>query len=260
MAAIPSLNTVKIMKSDSSEATQVIILDDDPAFCDAMKDYLEMNGCKVDAVQETNAFFQLIQNKAPDILLLDQRLDAISGTDVLKTVRQKHEFPCIIITGRSDPMDRIVNLELGADDECEKTTSPREILARIRAVVRRNRIAAAPVPAPATSTAGEWRFQVARRELRRPNGAICPLTTAEFAMLRVLYESVGEPVSRTILFESVFGRRYDPMDRAVDTLIRKLRAKLEPGSEPTVIKTIRPIGYAFMGFPEQDSLPDDAGA
>jgi DNA-binding response OmpR family regulator len=78
-------------------------------------------------------------------------------------------------------------------------------------------------------------------------------------MLRVLYESVGEPVSRAVLFESVFGRRYDPMDRAVDTLIRKLRTKIEPGSEPTVIKTIRPIGYAFMGFPEQDTLPDNGG-
>ena len=247
------------MKSDSGEATQVIILDDDSAFCDAMKAYLEMNGCQVDAAQDTNVFFQMLQVRTPDILLLDQRLDTISGTDVLKAVRQKYEFPCIIITGKSDPMDRIVNLELGADDECEKTTSPREILARIRAVVRRNRMAAATAQPAATSNAGEWRFQVARRELRRPNGSICPLTTAEFAMLRVLYESVGEPVSRAVLFESVFGRRYDPMDRAVDTLIRKLRAKLEPGSEPTVIKTIRPIGYAFMGFPEQDSLPTDGG-
>jgi DNA-binding response OmpR family regulator len=247
------------MKSDPGESTQVIILDDDPAFCNAMKAYLEINGCQVDTVHEANVFFQMLQVKTPDILLLDQRLDMMSGTDVLKTVRQKYDFPCIIITGNSDPMDRIVNLELGADDECEKNTSPREILARIRAVVRRNRIAAAPAPVAATSNAGEWRFQVARRELRRPNGAICPLTTAEFAMLRVLYESVGEPVSRAVLFESVFGRRYDPMDRAVDTLIRKLRAKLEPGSEPTVIKTIRPIGYAFMGFPEQDSLPEAEG-
>ena len=249
------------MKSDSGEATQVIILDDDPAFCDAMKSYLEVNGCQVEAVQDVNLFFQILQLRVPDILLLDQRLETISGTDVLKTVRQKYEFPCIIITGNSDPMDRIVNLELGADDECEKTTSPREILARIRAVVRRNRMAVAPAQAVATSNLGEWRFQVARRELRRPNGSICPLTTAEFAMLRVLYESVGEPVSRAVLFESVFGRRYDPMDRAVDTLIRKLRTKIEPGSEPTVIKTIRPIGYAFMGFPEQDTLPDnDSGA
>jgi DNA-binding response OmpR family regulator len=245
------------MKSDSGEAIHVIILDDDRAFCDAMKAYLELNGCKVDAVLNVNDFFPLLQLKIPDILLLDQRLDMVSGTDVLKTVRQKYEFPCIIITGKSDPMDRIVNLELGADDECEKTTSPREILARIRAVVRRNRIAAAPAQLAAASISGEWRFQVARRELRRPNGAICPLTTAEFTMLRVLYESAGEPVSRAVLFESVFGRRYDPTDRAVDTLIRKIRAKIEPGSEPTVIKTIRPIGYAFMGFPEQDSRADD---
>jgi len=233
------------------EAPTILILDDDPAYCEAMSAYLESNGCRVTTIQEPNALDAALLRTNPDLLLLDQRLGSTTGTNVLLRIREMTSLPCIIVTGRSDAVDRIVNLEVGADDEVEKAIPPREMLARIRSVLRRSRattLGARVTTAPAAICASGWEFSVQRRELRRPDGSLCSLTTAEFEALRALHDAAGAAVSRSDLSERVFRRPYDANDRAVDTVIRKLRRKIDEPDEPRVIKTVRPVGYMFAGF------------
>lgn len=231
----------------TDETPSILILDDDREYCDAMGTYLESNGCRVVTIQEPNALDSALLEVNPDLLLLDQRLGSTTGTNVLLRIREMTSLPCIIVTGRSDAVDRIVNLEVGADDEVEKIIPPREMLARIRSVLRRSRAAAIVAPLAPMRLTG-WNFSAQRRELRRPDGSLCPLTTAEFEALHALHEAMGCAVSRSALSERVFRRPYDANDRAVDTVIRKLRRKIDEPDEPRVIKTVRPVGYMFAGF------------
>jgi DNA-binding response OmpR family regulator len=231
-------------------APNILILDDDLAYCDAMSAYLEAHGCRVAAIQDPAGLDAALSATATDLLLLDQRLGSTTGTDVLLRIRAVTNLPCIVVTGQSDATDRIVNLEIGADDEVEKTVPPREMLARIRSVLRRHRGAAPALAAaaPPRSASNGWHFSLARRELQRPDGTLCPLTTAEFETLRVLYEANGAPVTRAELCMQVFRRPMDPTDRAVDTAVRKLRQKLDTENGSRVIKTVRSVGYMFAGF------------
>lgn len=160
----------------------------------------------------------------------------------------------MILTGLDDPVDRILGLELGADDYIQKTAMPREILARIRAVLRRVRPAAAA--AAAAPQANDWELRAPEHELYRPDGVPCRLTFAEFALLNALVSARGEPISRDVLTEQVFDRPYRPGDRAIDSLIVRVRRKLEPDPEqPVVIKSARQQGYLFTAFPPLASLP-----
>jgi DNA-binding response OmpR family regulator len=231
-------------------APSILILDDDRAYCEAMTAYLEAHGCRVTAIQEPAALDAALAETEPDLLLLDQRLGSTTGTDVLRRIREVTNLPCIVVTGLSDTTDRIVNLEIGADDEVEKTVPPREMLARIRSVLRRYRgqRSALPAAAPPPAAAGSWQLHVARRELQRPDGTLCPLSTVEFETLRVLYEANGAAVSRAELSMRVFRRPYVTTDRAVDTAVRKLRRKIDAENGHRVVKSVRPTGYMFAGF------------
>ncbi len=226
---------------------RILLLDDDGAYAGQLAAYLEAHGCIVRAALTVAEFDRELGGFRPDLVLLDQRLGEITGTEVLRGLRARTRVPCIVVTGLSDTTDRIVNLELGADDEIEKSAPPRELLARIRAVLRRHGEHAAPGAEDTVGWGGGWVLSLARRELRQPDGTPCPLTTAEFEMLRLLVESAGVPVSRATLCERVFGRRHEPSDRAVDTVVRKLRYKiLDRGGDPA-IRTVRPVGYVFVG-------------
>jgi len=224
---------------------RVLVVDDDAAFAESLSDYLAAEGLESATCLEADLLEDRMAAFRPEVLLLDQRLGRVTGTEVLRRLRRESEVPVIIVTGRSEPTDRIINLELGADDEVEKTASPREILARIRSVLRRHLRPAAAAPAPATG----WRLDAPRRQLLRPDGSEVRLTTAEFDMLLALHAASPEPVARPVLSERVFRRAWEPADRAVDTIVTKLRQKLEPDPRrPVVIRTVRPVGYLFAGF------------
>ncbi|HEX3348679.1 MAG TPA: response regulator transcription factor [Acetobacteraceae bacterium] len=153
--------------------------------------------------------------------------------------------PFILVVPGSDDAARVQALELGADDVIGREASPSEILARTRAVIRRR----AQSAASREGTTG-WRFVPARRDLIRPDGTRVALTAAEFALLDVLVRNQGAAIDRETLFAEVFRRPFQPMDRAIDTLVAKLRAKLgDRPRTPDVIRTVRPIGYMFVGFP-----------
>lgn len=234
---------------------RVLMLDDDLAYCQQLSAYLGHHGFTVIPAQTAREFEEKLGATRPDLILLDQRLGETTGTEVLKRIRGSTTVPCIIITGLSETMDRIINLEIGADDEIDKSIEPRELLARIRAVLRRGTravpgAAAAAAPAAANAAKSGWKFAVSTRELRRPDGSLCHLTSAEFELLRILFESPGVPVSRSVLSERVFGRSYEVGDRAVDTVVKKLRQKIQPDeTESTFIQSVRPVGYVFVGFP-----------
>jgi DNA-binding response OmpR family regulator len=234
----------------TEEPIRVLLLDDDPDYCQALAAYLGAHGCEVRSVHDPAALVEALRGMSPDILLLDQYLGPVTGTDVLRRLRIENDLPCIIVSGRSDPTERIVNLELGADDEIDKALPPRELLARLRTVLRRARPRADPHP-PAGAPRSGWILCPARRELHRPDGSLCHLTTAEFDALSLLHAAKGRVVSRAALCRQVFGRALRPGDRAVDTVIRKLRRKIQPGDGPDCIKTVRPTGYAFVGFADE---------
>jgi two-component system OmpR family response regulator len=235
---------------------KILQLDTDPAYGAGLAEYLEANGCRVRSVHEAHDFNIALASFAPDLVLINQSLRETTGTDVLRALRRSAEVPCIMLTERPDLTDRVVNLEIGADDDLDKSVNPRELLARIRTVLRRSfsLASASAQQSLERRRPAVWRLSVERRELLRPSGTPCRLTSAEFETLRVLYEEAGKPVSRSVLCERVFGRPFRPGDRAIDTVVKKLREKLEPGMDARSIKTVRPIGYVFTGFPSE---PDE---
>ncbi|NKC33391.1 response regulator transcription factor [Falsiroseomonas selenitidurans] len=229
-------------------APRVLLLDDDPAYGRQIAEYLEFQGCTVQVTQEPEAFEEQVRRSPPDIVLLDQRLGEVRGTEILLRLRQHSSVPCIIVTGLSETLDRILNLEVGADDEVEKSAPPRELLARIRAVLRRNASAAKPATPMRDRRQGGWTLAAARRDLIRPDGTACGLTGSEYETLALLWDQLGQPVSRKAISDQVFKRSYWPGDRAVDTVVMKLRMKIGTKDGHQVINSVRLAGYVFTGF------------
>jgi DNA-binding response OmpR family regulator len=228
---------------------RIILIDDEPEFTEELSFFLEPYGIDCMSLSEPTALVPMIKTEKPDLIVLDQRLGKTTGVEVLREVRAVSGVPCIILTAMENPIDRIVGLELGADDYIQKTASPREILARIRAVLRRSRGAASD----AASSSG-WDFRPDERELYQPDGTRCGLTSAEFVLLQMLIDARGEPVNREVLTETIFNRPYRAGDRAVDGLIVRLRRIVEPDqANAVVIKSARQQGYIFTGFASSPS-------
>ena len=229
---------------------RILIVDDEPEYCAELTVFLQSHGFQVSAIQDSRLVEERLRSFDPHLVVLDQFLGNDTASKLLAASRL-NGVPCIVVTGRSDPLERILHLELGADDEISKTESPRELLARIHSVLRRThgRPVAAAQPAPSTA----WRFLADRRELIRPDGTPCHLTSAEFETLRALIAANGEPVGRAELCRLALRRDLPAGDRAVDTLIRKLREKIDPIRGENVIKSVRHLGYVFVGFPETEA-------
>lgn len=219
-------------------AERILLLDRDTEHLRRLTQYLTGHGYRVSSIQDPTELPVRLQLEAPDLILLEQHLGDVTGTEVLSRIRAVSGVPVIILTAMSDPVDRIINLEMGADDQVHKSVPQREIMARMRAVLRRMR-PAAELPRYT------WALSETRRDVIRTDGTPCGLTTAEFGVLQELANAGGTAVSRADLCHRVFGRPLHPGDRAVDTVICKLRQKLGSG----VIVTVRPAGYAFAGFP-----------
>ena len=230
----------------------VFLIDDDPDFADELRLFLAGHEIRCIAVTDPSKLMPLLDVIKPDLIVLDQRLGSTTGMEILRKVRAISNVPCVILTGLEDPIDRILGLELGADDYIHKTASSREILARIRAILRRTFGAASEQPP--ISSAKTWNFRPDERELYYPDGSRCHLTSTEFTFLRVLIEARGEAVNRDALMECVFNRPYRPGDRAIDGLVVRIRKKIEPDPDnPTVIKSARQQGYVFTGFASEQA-------
>ena len=227
---------------------RILVIDDDIELCELLSDYLGSEGFAVQSVNrgEEGAAQALAEEYA--LVVLDVMLPGMNGFDVLRKIRETSKIPVIMLTARGDDIDRIVGLELGADDYLPKPFNPRELTARIRAVQRRME-SSDPVSLPA-SGAGELKVGdvvlcPTNRSVKR-NGKIVELTSVEFTLLEVLLRQAGTVINREELVEKALGRRLSAYDRSIDVHVSALRKKLgkQCGSEER-IKTIRGIGYLY---------------
>ncbi len=229
---------------------QIIIVDDDADVRATLTAALAPEGFIVSEASNGRELMTSLQAKRPDLITLDLNLDGEDGVKLARDVRANWNIPIIMITGKSDAIDRVVGLELGADDYITKPFHLREVLARIRAVLRRYEVGQA-----AGNTGRDdnecfefegWVLDLPRRELRTPSGEICELTTAEYDLLAILVQRPGRVLSRDNIMDLIKGNEWSPLDRTIDGLVARLRRKIEPESErPRMIKTVRGVGYAF---------------
>jgi DNA-binding response OmpR family regulator len=225
---------------------KIAVVDDDPAFGTQLARLLAREGFTALAYGDGATFLAALPDSAPDLVILDHLMPGATGMEVLHSLRAHSALPCIMLTGSEDEATRIAVLEGGADDYIAKSAPPREILARIRIALRRGAPPAVPAPTPA---AGRWEFSPAERLLRDPSGQPVRLTSTEFELLHLLHERQGEAVCREECHRRVLRRPYRIEDRAIDTLVAKLRAKIEPERDgPRRIHALRGVGYVFVGF------------
>jgi two-component system response regulator CpxR len=225
--------------------TRALIVDDDTELCELVQEYLGQEGFETAVVHEGSAASEAATAGDVDIVVLDVMLPGLSGFEVLRKIRERSEVPVIMLTARGEDVDRIVGLELGADDYLPKPFNPRELAARMRAVLRR-------VERPRSAGAaellevGDLSLDLGARIVRR-SGEELQLTGIEFSLLEVLVRGAGTVLERDDLSRQVLGRRASSFDRALDVHLSNLRKKLGPladGSER--IKTVRGVGYLYV--------------
>jgi len=222
---------------------RILIVDDDTTFTEMLREFLELEGFAVDTVQDGPAA-ALQDPERHDLIILDVMLPGLSGFEVLKQIRQRSLIPVIMLTARGEDIDRIIGLEIGADDYVAKPVNPRELLARVRAVLRR--FSASNMQAHEIAV-GDIRVNPASRDAWRDTDRL-DLTSAEFNLLEYFLRAAGRIISRDELSAAAFGRHPQgrAIDRNVDTLVSKLRRKLgEKGGGGERIKTVRNAGYIY---------------
>lgn len=231
----------------------ILVLDDDPDILDEVCETLSEDGFETLRAGTAAELWSLVEKNEIDLFILDLMLPDGNGLALAKDIRQKSDVGIIIVTGKSGETDRVVGLEIGADDYVTKPFSPRELLARVRSVLRRTK--GSFYPGDGQNAGGDrksvefcgWQLDLASHHLSSADGEEVPLTTAEFELLRVFIESPNRVHSRDYLLDSVHGREWAGYDRGIDGLVSRLRKKMkpEPGT-PEFIKTIRGAGYMFM--------------
>ncbi len=233
-------------------AARVLIVEDDPDVRDATAEYLATRGFEVHTAQDGRGLRRRLAQSLPDLVLLDLTLPGEDGLSLACHLRERHDLPIIMVTGACDVVDRVVGLEAGADDYVAKPFEMRELLARIKSVLRRTRHGAAPAAEKAGPASdirvGDCRLDVASYRLFGPSGDELALTTMEFKLLRALTEHPNQVLSRDRLLTLARNREREPFDRSIDIAIARLRRKIEPDPDnPTLIRTVRGVGYLYAG-------------
>lgn len=224
----------------------VLLVEDDPEISELISRYLEQNGMAVTRVANADALDAKLAGGVFDILILDLNLPGEDGFSICRRVSARCDLPIVIVTAKGEDVDKIIGLEMGADDYVVKPFNPRELLARIRAVLRR----AEPqgrYRAGATSHSFQflgWRVNLLAREVTSPSGAKVVMTGAEFDLLHAFCENPNRVLTRDQLINMTHGRTAGPFERSIDVLISRLRQKLEEDPRnPTIIQTVRSEGY-----------------
>ena len=223
---------------------QILIIDDDVALCELVTEYLEPLGFKVDSVHRGDTGADQALAGKYSIVILDIMLPGLNGFEVLRSIRTQSKLPVLMLTARGDDVDRIVGLEIGADDYLPKPFNPRELVARIRAILRRTGDASGSTAARPLMV-GDIELDPGTRVVWR-SGKIIPLTAVEFDLLEKLLRGAGRILSREDLSKDVLGRNTSPFDRSIDMHISNLRKKLghQVGAVER-IKTVRGVGYIY---------------
>ena len=237
------------MTAASNQPARIFVVEDDPVMLRMVGDYLEEHNMQVVSASGRQEMLQHFAAREPDLVILDLRLGQEEGFDLLREIRSRSDIPVIITTGdRRDEIDRVVGLELGADDYVTKPFSLRELLARIRAVLRRQEAGRAAIqrdPERGQYRFGGWQVDRRNRRLSDPNGSEVALTKGEYALLTAFLDAPQRPLSREHLLQAT-RMHEDIFDRSIDVQILRLRRKLElDPSAPEIIRTERGVGYVF---------------
>jgi two-component system OmpR family response regulator len=232
----------------------ILVVDDDREIRDLLSRFLEKQGLRVSAARDAREARRLWPLGRYHLVVLDLMLPGEPGLDFARWLRSQSEVPIVMLTAMGEETDRIVGLELGADDYVAKPFNPRELLARVRAVLRRTGSEAGSLsspgggkePPPKAIRFSGWTLEPARRRLLNPDGAEVPLTGGEYELLQVLVERPNRVLTRDMLMDLLRGRQAGPFDRAIDVAVSRLRRKLEDdGRNPSLIKTVRGGGYVL---------------
>jgi two-component system OmpR family response regulator len=232
-------------------AVHVAVLDDEPEITRLLAHYLQAHGFRVSEIHTGAALMSLMQADAAALVLLDLGLPGEDGFSIARQLRERWQCGLVIVTGRGDAVDKVVGLEIGADDYITKPFDLRELVARIRAVLRRTS-AAADSSAPASSPPNllrfnGWSLDPGARRLLNPDGVEVALTTGEYDLLHTFLRHPGRVLSRDFLLEETRGRGAGPFDRTIDVQVGRLRKKIEVSAEdPQIIKSVRGAGYILV--------------
>jgi two-component system OmpR family response regulator len=235
-------------------APHILIVDDDREIRDLLGRFLERQGLRVSLARDAREARKLWPLGRYHLVVLDLMLPGESGLDFARWLRGQSDVPIVMLTAMGEETDRIVGLELGADDYVAKPFNPRELLARIRAVLRRANGDGerAKEPPPKAIRFAGWTLEPARRRLLNPQGAEVTLTGGEYELLTVLVERANRVLTRDMLMDLLHGRQAGPFDRAIDVAVSRLRRKLEDdGRNPSLIKTVRGGGYVLAATVER---------
>ena len=234
----------------------LLIVDDDREIRDLLSRFLRKHGFRVSLAVDGREMRKALEDRAIDLIVLDLMLPGEDGLALCRRLRTESSVPVIMLTAMGEEIDRIVGLEMGADDYLAKPFNPRELAARIRAVLRRSRAgnsrAAVAPPAPGAEAKGSivrfdgWQLDLNKRELFSPEGVLVPLSAGEFALLVTFVQHPQRVLSRDQLLDFARGRDAQPFDRAIDVQVSRLRRKIDDDPrEPALIKTVRGGGYLF---------------
>lgn len=231
---------------------QILVVDDDPVLRDLLSEYLTANGFAVTTVGDGVAMRRALANGMPGVIVLDLMLPGEDGLSLARELRAHSNVPILMLSARGEEIDRVVGLEVGADDYLAKPFGPRELLARLRALLRRGQPSrAADEELPPSKSFGPFVLDLAAHRLLR-DGLDVNLTGAEFDLLRVLVERPNRVVTRDDLVSLLKGFDRDPFDRSIDIRVTRLRRKMEANpTEPAYVRTIRGEGYLFNPRGEQ---------
>lgn len=231
------------------ETTKILVIDDDVRLRALLERYLIEQGYIVRSVANFEQMTRLMERENFHLLVLDLMLPGEDGLSICRKLRQQeNEIPIIMLTAKGDEVDRIIGLEMGADDYLPKPFNPRELLARIRAVLRRKakELPGAPTVEETLVKFGPFSFNLATREMKRDD-KLMPLTSGEFAVLKVLVSHAREPLSRDKLMNLARGRDYSAMERSIDVQVSRLRRMIEDDpANPRYIQTVWGLGYVFV--------------
>jgi two-component system alkaline phosphatase synthesis response regulator PhoP len=220
----------------------ILVVDDEPKIIKLARDYLEHSGYRVQSATDGKTALAITRHEKPDLIVLDLNLPAMDGLDVCRSIRRESGIPIIMLTARVEESDRLIGLEMGADDYITKPFSPKELVARVRAVLRR---AKGEVYQPGIIRAADLVIDLKGHTVTR-SGQTIKLSRMEFTLLATLARAPGQTFSRAQLLDSLHGVAYDGYDRSIDAHIKNLRRKLEPiPGEPIYILTVYGIGYKF---------------
>ena len=230
----------------------ILVVDDEAPVRTLLRDCFELEGFEVREAADAETAMAELGPQRPHLITLDLKLGGDDGLELARRIRGQCNIPIVMITGKGDTIDRVVGLELGADDYISKPFHVREVLARVKAVLRRYEAGSSHEPVEQAGDAGPrlsfegWTLDIPRRELRAADGSQQELTTAEFNMLAMFAARPHRVLSRDNIMDLLKGHEWSPFDRSIDSLIVRLRRKIEPDPDtPRLIKTVRGVGYVL---------------